>query len=75
VLGLAGAGRPTRLVVVERDGRRTALAVDEVIDVGVLAGDPDEHESPYLLASTVIDGTLVGVLAVDAVLDAVGETA
>jgi chemotaxis signal transduction protein len=66
-------GRAERLVVVEHDGRRTAFAVDEVVDVGPLAGADDEHESPNLLASTVIDGTMVGVLAVDVLLESISQ--
>jgi purine-binding chemotaxis protein CheW len=61
--------RPRRLVVVEHEGRRAALAVDEVIDVGRLDGDKQESESRHLLASTVLDGTLVGLLAVDVLFD------
>src|SRR6478736_5441312 len=69
-----GAGRGsevTRLVVVEHEGRPTALAVDEVVDVGTLAADADEHESPHLSCSVVLDGTLVGVLALETVLGSV----
>jgi len=69
ILQIECDGRPERLVVVEHGGRRTAFAVDEVIDVGRLAGAMEEHESPYLLASTVIDGAIVGVLALDVLLE------
>jgi chemotaxis signal transduction protein len=62
-----------RLLVTECDGQRAALAVDEVIEVGPLAGTLQESESQYLLASTVIDGTMVGVLAVDALFDALAS--
>jgi chemotaxis signal transduction protein len=62
------SGQP-RLLVTECDGQRAALAVDEVIDVGPLAGTLQESELQYLLASTVIDRTMVGVLAVYALFD------
>jgi purine-binding chemotaxis protein CheW len=69
ILQIEHDGRPGRLVVVEHGGRRTAFAVDEVIDVGRLAGEMEEHESPYLLASTVIDDAMVGVLSLDVLLE------
>jgi chemotaxis signal transduction protein len=62
-------GSPPRLLVAECRGQRAAFAVDEVIDVGPLAGAMQESESPHLLASTVLDGALVGVLAMDALFD------
>jgi purine-binding chemotaxis protein CheW len=65
-------GRP-RLLVTECDGRRAALAVDEVIDVGPLAGIMQESESHYLFATTVIDGTMVGVLSVDDLFDSLAS--
>ncbi len=62
-------GSPPRLLVTECRGQRAAFAVDEVIDVGPLAGAVQESEWPLLLASTVLDGALVGVLAMDALFD------
>jgi chemotaxis signal transduction protein len=63
-------GQP-RLLVTECRGQRAAFAVDEVIDVGTLAGAMQASESRHLLASTVIDGAMVGVLAVDALFDTI----
>jgi chemotaxis signal transduction protein len=60
-----------RLLVTECHGQRAALAVDEVIDVGPLAGAVQESESRHLLGSTVIDGALIGVLAVDVLFDSI----
>jgi chemotaxis signal transduction protein len=60
-----------RLLVTECDGRRAAFAVDEVIGVGPLVGAMQESQSLHLLASTVLDGALVGVLAVDALFHAI----
>jgi chemotaxis signal transduction protein len=65
-------GQP-RLLVTECCGQRAAFAVDEVIDVGPLAGNMQESESRHLLASTVIDGAMVGVLAVDALFDTIAS--
>ena len=36
VLGLAGGGAPSRLIVAEARGRKAGLAIDEVTDVGDL---------------------------------------
>jgi chemotaxis signal transduction protein len=71
ILQIEREGRPRRLLVAECDGQRAAFAVDEVIDVGPLAGTMQESESRHLLASTVLDGAMVGVLAVDALFDSI----
>jgi chemotaxis signal transduction protein len=62
---------PQRLLVTEHDGQRAAFAVDDVIDVSPLAGMMQETESLHLLASMVLDGVMVGVLAVDALFDSI----
>jgi purine-binding chemotaxis protein CheW len=64
-----------RLLVAESDGQRAAFAVDEVIDVAPIAGTMQESESRHLIASTVIDGTMVGVLAVDALFKSIAPEA
>jgi purine-binding chemotaxis protein CheW len=71
ILEIERAGRPRRLLVTEYDGQRVAFAVDDVISVGPLAGRMQEAQSRHLLASTVLDGALVGVLAVDALFDSI----
>jgi chemotaxis signal transduction protein len=58
-----------RLLVTECDGRRAALAVDDVIDVGSLAGTVQESGFRHLLGSTVLDGVMVGMLAVNVLFD------
>jgi purine-binding chemotaxis protein CheW len=60
-----------RLLITEHEGRRGGFAVDEVLDVGGLPGAAQEPDSPCLLASTVIDGALVGVLAVESLFDSI----
>ena len=65
-------GDPHRIVVVELGERRAGLAVDAVIDVGELPEASEQVESPYLLGAALLDGTLVGVLDVDAVLAPIG---
>ena len=56
---------PRRLLIAQCEGQRAAFAVDEVLDVGPLAGTMQESDSPHLLASMVLDGAMVGMLAVD----------
>jgi purine-binding chemotaxis protein CheW len=73
VLGLAG-GSPERIVVTEEVDRRAALAVDSVVDVAVIAAPTAETESDYLNGATLVDGDLVGLVDVRAMLDAVGAS-
>ena len=71
VLEIERDGRARRLLVTECNEQRVAFAVDDVINVGPLAGTMQESESQHLLASTVLDGVLVGVLNVDALFDSI----
>jgi purine-binding chemotaxis protein CheW len=76
VLGVEHGGRQSeigqrRLLIAECDGQRAAFAVDEVTDVAPIAGTMQKSESRHLLGSTVIDGTMVGELAVDALFDSI----
>jgi chemotaxis signal transduction protein len=70
VLGVA-AGEPRRIVVVAHAGRSAGLAVDDVLDVAELANaSEDAADSDRLRGSVLVDGTLVGVIDLAAVLDA-----
>lgn len=76
VLGIEHDGRRSdaglrRLLVAECDGQRAAFAVDEVIDVAPIDGAMQDSESRHLLESTVIDGAMVGVLAVDTLFESI----
>jgi chemotaxis signal transduction protein len=73
ILQIERDGRAGLLLVTEHSERRAAFAVDEVIDVEHLVGTTQESEASYLPASTVIDGALVGVLEVGALLDTIVE--
>jgi purine-binding chemotaxis protein CheW len=70
VFGLA-SGSPGRLVVADLDGRRAGLAVDAVEGVEPVPDISEEAESKHLVGATLIDGSLVGVVDVKSVLDAV----
>ena len=65
VLAIAGDESPPRVVVAEHDGRLAGLAVDEVTDVGVLAGDAEETDAEYLSGAVLEDGALVGIIDVE----------
>lgn len=65
VLAIA-AGEPARRVVVaEHEGRQAGLAVDEVTDVGELAGEAEETQTEYLTGAVLEDGQLVGIIDVE----------
>jgi len=65
ILQIERDAHPRCLLITQCDGQRAAFAVDEVLDVGPLAGTMQESDSPHLLASMVLDGAMVGMLAVD----------
>jgi purine-binding chemotaxis protein CheW len=72
IFGVAAAS-VQKLVVVERDGRRAALAVDEVFDVDVLPDPAEETESAYLRGAVMADDGLVGFIDVERLFGALGE--
>lgn len=73
VLGLGDDADRERIVVAEHRGRRGGLAVTEIVDVGELAEATETVESPYLAGAILVDGALVGVVDVAAVLDGLSE--
>lgn len=70
LLGLP-AGDPTRVVVIESGELRAGLRVDEVLEVEELPPSSEPVESDLLDGACMVDGELVGVLDVDAVLSSV----
>jgi chemotaxis signal transduction protein len=70
VFGLEDGSVRERIIVAEEGDRRAGLAVEAVVDVGVVAEPSEEAESTYLTGAALIDGELVGVVNVVAVLDA-----
>jgi chemotaxis signal transduction protein len=71
LLGAPEARPASGLVVTERDRRRVGLGVTELGDVQALPAVAEESQSPYLQGITWLDGTLVGVVDLEAVLAAV----
>lgn len=72
---LVGAGQGQRgeaMVVVEQGSRRAALSVDAVLDVASLEEQgAGRDEAAPLRCSLLVDGSLVGVLDTEALLDMV----
>lgn len=60
-----------RVMIVEDDGERAALAVSDVIDVGTLPEISEQAESELLHGAVIVEGALVGVVDVQRVLAAV----
>lgn len=71
VLGIERNGPGQRLVITEAHGRRAGLAIDEVTDVGDLAGAVQESESEYLIGATLAGDELVGLVDLGRVFSAV----
>jgi purine-binding chemotaxis protein CheW len=70
LLAVAGDGEPRRLVVVADGERRAGLAVDDVIDFGQLPTATTTIDSSLIHGGVLIEGTLVGMVNVSAVLRA-----
>ena len=70
VLAAAGEVAPRRIVVADVDGRRCALAVDAVTEVSELDAAEEGVDSPLLEGAVLVDGRLIGLLDVPALLDA-----
>ena len=68
ILGVPGIRDASRLVVAESGERRVGLAVDEFEDVGELPECAEQSDSRYLDGAALIDGALVGVVNVGAVI-------
>ncbi len=68
MLGVAGEGAPRSLVVVADGDRRAGLAVDEAIDLSQLPEDTATVDSLLVRGGVLVEGALVGVVDVSAVL-------
>jgi purine-binding chemotaxis protein CheW len=65
LLGVSGSERPARVVIVDHEGCRAGLAVDEACDVGGLPEGEAETGSELLAAAALTDGGLVGMIDVE----------
>jgi chemotaxis signal transduction protein len=75
VLGLPPSDAPQRLLVAERGGARAGFAVDEVTDVDELPEAAQEVDSDLLSSAALIEGSLVGVIDIDRLFDALEQAA
>jgi purine-binding chemotaxis protein CheW len=68
---LCGGGKSTskQVVVAEHASGQLGLAVDEVLEVAELPLDRDQAEPAGVRSSVLVDGMLVGVLDLDALLE------
>ena len=71
-MGAPRSEAPGRIVLADVGGRRCALAVDEVVEVMELPPPDEAVESPLLLGAVLIEGRLVGMVDVPALLEALG---
>ena len=67
-LGASGSGETPRIVLADVDGRRCGLAVDAVLEVTELEAADEAVDSPLLLGAVLIEGRLVGMVDVPALL-------
>lgn len=68
----SGDGEPAeRMVVAERCGARTGLAVDRVVGVEELPPPTEPADAEHLKGAAIVDGTLIGFLDVDSLLAAI----
>jgi purine-binding chemotaxis protein CheW len=68
-----GAAEAARIVVAELGELRAGLAVEAVVEVGPLPVTIEPADSAYLEGAVLVDSTLVGVVDLAAMLDAVAE--
>lgn len=60
--GVERAEQPRMVAIVEDAGRRAGVAVDGIIDVGPLPPPSGSPPSSLLSGTTLVDGTLVGIV-------------
>jgi purine-binding chemotaxis protein CheW len=73
LLGVAGGGRPARVVVAEEGGQRAGLAIDAVTDVAGLPDANRDTDSEFLSGTALADGDPVGVIDVARLFAALQE--
>jgi purine-binding chemotaxis protein CheW len=71
VLDVPDSAAPQRIVIAEDSDRKAGLAVDEVIGVEELPKPSEEVASSHVVGAALADGSLVGVVDVPSILDAI----
>lgn len=70
-----GEHDPQRIVLADDGRRRCALAVDAVTEVAEVAEAEEVAESPLLAGAVLIDGRIIGLVDVPALLDVLAPEA
>jgi chemotaxis signal transduction protein len=73
LLGISRTDAALRLVVTEQDGVLAGLAVDEVTGVAPLTGALEATDADHLSHAALEDGSLVGVIDVAQIFEALGR--
>ena len=71
----ADGGDARQIVITEGAAGRAGVAVDQVIEVGVLPDARESTESVHLSATVLHDQRLVGIVDLDSLLNAVRDAA
>jgi purine-binding chemotaxis protein CheW len=71
LLGITSDEPLSRVVVAEDSGRQAALVVDAVVGVEEITDTSEAVQSRQLSSAALIDGTLVGIIDLPALLDSV----
>ena len=74
VLGIRGDSLPQSLLVTEHGSLRAGFAIDEVTDVGTLPPVTEETQSKLLAGAALDDSGLIGVIDIERLYAALGET-
>jgi len=70
LLGLGDGGDAARMVVTDNAGRRSGLAVDEVLEVGPAPVLTEQVDTPLLDGAALVEDALVGMINLPALLSA-----
>jgi purine-binding chemotaxis protein CheW len=71
MLGATHAGGSERIVILEEQDRVAGLAVAVVTGVAEIPVADEDVSSPHLAGATLLDGALVGIVDVRALLDSI----
>lgn len=70
LFGLGVGTSAARMIVIDDAGKRSGLAVDEVLDVGPSPVLTEHADTPLLRGAALVEGTLVGMIDLAALLSA-----
>jgi purine-binding chemotaxis protein CheW len=70
-MGTGTSGTPSKIVLADVGGLRCGLAVDAVLQVIEFPEPEEAVESPLMLGASLVEGTLIGMVDVPALLEAI----